>query len=144
LYLATIFADDGNYVEVFAVLDLQAIQADIYRDGALAGSVHLPGVAVQRSDRLWIALTQSSDAELGVYAWSGGSTEDGLTGATSPVGLTVPPIEVRFGRPDFSRVPALDVLMVAVERERALGRQGVLQLLSSDGDATTSLPVADP
>ncbi len=144
LYLATIFADDGNYVEISAVLNVQAIRADIYSAGVLVGSMSLPGVAVQRSDRLWIALTQSSGSELVLYAWSGGSMEDGLPGVSSPVGLTLPPIEVRFGRPDFSRVPAMDVLMVAVERYRALGRQGVLQLLSSDGDVTTSLPVADP
>jgi len=144
LYLATIFADNENYVEVSAVLGVQAINADIYIAGVLAGSVSLPGVAVQRSDRLWIALAQSSDSELVVHAWSGGSMEDGLPGASSPVGLALPPVEVRFGRPDFARVPAMDVLMVAVERNRALGRQGVLQLLSSDGDVTTSGPVADP
>lgn len=144
VYLATVFADDGNYAEVYAALDQQAIGVDVYQGGVPAGTTSVGGIALQRGDRLWVALAQSSPSELVVYAWSGGSTEDGLLSATCPAGLTVPPAQLRFGRADFSRVPAMDVFMVAVERARALGKDGVLHLLATDGDVTSGLPQVDP
>ena len=67
-----------------------------------------------------------------LYAWSGGSREDGLTSATCFAGFTTWPREVRLGRADFSRVPMIDVLMIAVQTNRSLSASGVIELLSGE------------
>ena len=132
LYLATLLADEADYAELYADLDGPTVGVDLYRDGVLIGSASVGDVTIQRGDRLWIALAQSSSTVMVLYAWSGGSREDGLTGATCLAGFTTPPAEVRFGRADFSRVPSIDVLMIAVQTNRSLSASGVIELLSGD------------
>ncbi len=143
LALATLVAGDGDYVEVYAELNLRRIGMDVYQGGALAITGAIGNVVVQRFDRIWIALAQTSPSELSLYAWSGGSTEGGFAKSTSPIGLAAPPTELRFGSHDFSRVPTVDVLMVAVERARGLDKDEVISLLSTDGAAGLP-PQAEP
>ena len=132
LYLATLLADEGDYAELYADLDAATVGVDLYREGVLVGSASVADVTIQRGDRLWIALAQSSSTAMVLYAWSGGSREYGLTAATCPAGFTTPPGEVRLGRADFSRVPMIDVLMIAVQTNRSLSATGVIDLLSGE------------
>ncbi len=132
LYLATLLANEADYAELYADLDARTVGVDVFRDGVPIGSASVGDVAIQRGDRLWVALAQSSSTAMVLYAWSGGSREDGLTGATCFAGFTTSPEEVRLGRADFSRVPMIDVLMIAVQTNRSLSASGVIDLLSGD------------
>jgi len=133
LYLATLLTDDEDYAELYADLDARTVGVDVYRDGVIAGTSSVGDVTIQRGDRLWIALAQLSSNATVLYAWSGGSREDGLIGAPCPAGFTTSPGEVRFGRADFSSVTMIDVLMITVQTNRALDSSGVIELLSESG-----------
>jgi len=131
--LVTIWANDGEYVEVYTDLDADAVGADVYSGGVLLSTATVGDITVQRHDRIWLGVSHGASSGLAIYAWSGGSTETGFVGASSGASLAAGPSELRFGLPDFSQVPALDVLMVAVDTQHALGRSGILDLLSTDG-----------
>ncbi|MHC4966215.1 MAG: hypothetical protein ACYTGE_15055 [Planctomycetota bacterium] len=133
LELATAWASDEEYVEIYADLEAQSVGADVFSGGAWAGTASVGDVSIQRHDRIWIGVSHGASSGLALYAWSGGSTESGFAGASSGASLGAAPSELRFGVGDFSQVPALDVLMVAVDTQHALGRDGLLDLLSTDG-----------
>jgi hypothetical protein len=133
LSLVTAWAGDEEYVEIYADLDADEVGADVYSGGVLLGTATVGNVNVQRHDRLWMGISHGGTSGLALYAWSGGSTESGFAGASASASLAVAPSELRFGLTDFSRAPALDVLMVAVDTQNALGRVGLLDLLSADG-----------
>jgi hypothetical protein len=136
VYLATMFGDDNEYAELSVDLEADLMIADVYNAGALAGTAAVGDVVVQRGDRIWLALSQSASSGVTLHAWSGGSTELGFASSSAPgMGLATPPSEVRFGRQDFSLVPTIDVLMIAVDFERALGTNGILSLLSTDAES---------
>ncbi|MHC5008977.1 MAG: hypothetical protein ACYTGF_16655, partial [Planctomycetota bacterium] len=131
--LATVYGDDNEYAEISADLESDLMIADIYNAGALAGTVTVPNVNIQRGDRIWLALSQSSSSGVTLHAWSGGSTEFGFESSSGQgLSLATSPSEIRFGRKDFSLVPTVDVLLVAVDAERALATNGILTLLSTD------------
>jgi hypothetical protein len=131
--LVTIWANDAEYVEIYANLNTDAIEADVYGGGVLLGTATVGDITVQRHDRIWLGVSHGSSSGLAIYAWSGGSTEAGFVGASSGASLAAGPSELRFGLRGFSQVPALDVLMVAVDTQHALGKSGILDLLSTDG-----------
>lgn len=127
--LATVYVDSDNYVEITADLANDEVDFLAVVSGTPQASQAVEFVTLQRDNTIMLAVTFDG-TNLDFYAACGGLDERGLQTATVVADIGTP-ATVRIGDNDFTEVPNIELMMVAVDDAVALNSAGVLGLLAT-------------